>query len=614
MKKFVKKTVKFFLYSAGFILVLLLGLYFLRNILLDFAIEKGGTKLNGAKVEVYDVNLDLFSQSISWQKLEAADKNNPWRNLIETGFTEFGIQVMPLTGGKIIIDSMTLNELQSNTKRKTDGSIPKSKKSLNEDDKDSSWVKDFALKQLEKEKNAVPVLNKEFLKDFSNTDKIIEDLDLVTPKKVDEAKAYIEERKIFWNNRFEKRNYEKRAKEIEKDFREIKSSDTKKPQEVLAAIEKIQDLKEKCESFKNDLKEDRLIAKKDLETINQYKKNFPQWVKSDYEKAANSVSIKGGGLEKISEMLFGKRLTSAAQKLINITAQIRQSAKKPKKETKPEKPVQDKYPHLPKFWIKKSEVSVLLAENNYGFKGKVLNISSDQDKTGQPVTFDFLHNDEKTGKISFDGIIDFRKSSDLISFDLNCANFVLNNLKLSSDDLVPLVLKSGKADIQSSFVSRPEQIEFRGDFKIKEQVFDKSVSKDLSTLEKLVFDAAESAEQIDIELLVNLYKDKKNISVKSSLGSLVSESINDYVRTKADKEIKKVEQSVKLRIEEQRKEFISSSNEGESLISGNISQYENQIENKEDNLNTEKEKLEKKIKSKIDDKKDELLDKLKIKF
>ncbi|MGE4518598.1 MAG: TIGR03545 family protein [Desulfobacteraceae bacterium] len=613
MKKFIKKIIRFFLYLTGFMLVLLCLLYFLRNLILDYAIEKGGSKVNGAKVEVHDVNLNLFSQSISWGKIEAADKNDPWKNILETGFTEFKIELIPLTGSKVIIDSMIVRDIQSGTERKTDGSIPVPEEDLKEDKK-PSWIKDFALKQLEKEKQAIPVLNKDFFRDFSDTDKIVESLDLVTPVKVDEAKAYIEERKVFWENHFKKRNYEQRAKEIEADFKEIKGSENKKPEEILAAIEKIQDLKEKCVSFKKDLRKDRVLAEKDLEKINQYKKDFPGWVESDLEKAAKAVNIKNGGLERISEMLFGKRVVSAGEKIVKITGLIRNSLKKSEKTEKPEKIKADKFQDLPAFWIKKSEVSFLVTESNYSFSGNILNISSDQNKTGRPAVFDFMHNDAEAGNIIFKGIIDFRDLEDIISFDLNCTDFVLNNFKLTSDDLVPLVLRSGRADIDSSFVSKPELIKFSGNIKIRDHVFEKNGSKNHTTLEKLVLEAAESAEVLDISLLVNLDKNKKEISVKSSLGSVISDRISSYVKGKAQAETKKIEKMVRTRIEEKRKELVSSSGEGNMIISENISDYEKKIGNEEEKINAGKKELEKKIKSKIDDKKDELLDKLKIKF
>ena len=90
MKTLVKKIFKFFLYFAAFLVIIVAALYLCRNIILDAVIEKGGAKVNKAAVDVYDVNLDIFSQSVSWSAFEAADKNDPWKNLFETGQTEFG--------------------------------------------------------------------------------------------------------------------------------------------------------------------------------------------------------------------------------------------------------------------------------------------------------------------------------------------------------------------------------------------------------------------------------------------------------------------------------------------------------------------------------------------
>lgn len=613
MKKFVKKMLKFLLYFAGFFLAVLIALYFCRNIILDFAIEKGGTAVNGAKVDVYGVNLDVFSQKIAWDKIEAADRNNPWINILETGHTEFQVNLMPLTAGKVIIDSMTVSDIKTGTKRSSSGEIPETDEK--KDSKDSSWIKDFALEQLEKEKESIPVLNREFLKDFSSADKIVEELDLITPKKVDEAKAYFEERRVFWKDHLASRDYEQRANEIEKLFVEIKDSENKRPEEILKSIEKIQDLKEKCDSFKKDLKEDREIARSDFAKISQYKNDFPIWVQSDYEKAKKAVSIKDKGLEKISEMLFGKRLTSYSKKIFEIVSQIRNAAGKTVEKETSEKVKTDKYPDLPRFWIKNSKVSISSPDGLYEFNGNISDITSDQNKTNRPVTFGLDHNDEKTGSVSFKGIIDFRDLNEIINFDLQCQNFVLKNLRLTSDDLIPLVIKSGKSDIKASFVSRPKFIEFFGDIKIKDQIFDKKgPGENNSKLESLIFEAVETADKIDISVFVKLDDDKKKISLKSSLGQVIGRKIRDHINDKAAAESKRVEEKVKALIDEKQKEFNLSSGESESLVSDNLSFYESRIEKEEKRLDRQKEDLEKKVKRKIDDKKDELLEKLKIKL
>ena len=90
-------------------------------------LEAAGEKAVGAKVEIDRLHLSLSPLGIRWARLQVANPDDPWRNIFETGHVSFAMDVGQLLRAKFIIETMEVNNLILDTKRTTDGSIPKPK-------------------------------------------------------------------------------------------------------------------------------------------------------------------------------------------------------------------------------------------------------------------------------------------------------------------------------------------------------------------------------------------------------------------------------------------------------------------------------------------------------
>ncbi|MBD3289479.1 hypothetical protein GF337_11805, partial [candidate division KSB1 bacterium] len=89
--------------------------YFARDIYFERALESAGRAIAGAKVEIDDFDFSLFKMECSWNRLQVADKNNPWYNILETGRAAFDLEVRPLFWKRVIIREMALENVRSGT-------------------------------------------------------------------------------------------------------------------------------------------------------------------------------------------------------------------------------------------------------------------------------------------------------------------------------------------------------------------------------------------------------------------------------------------------------------------------------------------------------------------
>jgi len=99
--------------------------FFTRDRYLERGLELAIQAVAGAKVEIDNFHFSLFKTAGSWNRIQIADKNNPWRNIIETGRASFDMEARALFWRRIIIQEMMLENVRNGTARKTDGSLPK---------------------------------------------------------------------------------------------------------------------------------------------------------------------------------------------------------------------------------------------------------------------------------------------------------------------------------------------------------------------------------------------------------------------------------------------------------------------------------------------------------
>lgn len=100
-----------------------------KNVIVKKVVTSGGTAAFGAVCEVGDVDFRPLAGYLSLKNLEIADKNNPWKNVVQIDTITSDFDLTMLLQGKFIVEDMSVIGIQTGTDRDTDGTyIPKEKK------------------------------------------------------------------------------------------------------------------------------------------------------------------------------------------------------------------------------------------------------------------------------------------------------------------------------------------------------------------------------------------------------------------------------------------------------------------------------------------------------
>ncbi|MCD4817858.1 MAG: TIGR03545 family protein [Candidatus Cloacimonetes bacterium] len=633
MKKFFKRFFGF-IFILILLIVLVVGtLFIFRNQIATMIIEKGGSAINGAKVEVDNVNLKPLEMHISWDKIQVTDKKDTWQNLFETEKCEFYLAFKPLLAKKILIENMQISNVTFDTKRETDGKFPQKPKKTKP--KKPSKLMNMVKKNLEEEKSKIPIFNPKQLQKTIDVDSLMTILNLKTPAKVDSLKKIAEDRYSHWDNRIKNNDYEKEVNLIKKNLEKINVNKIKTIPQLETQLSAATTAYTKANKLYNNAKKDKSDLEKDLKMLKELKKDIPIWIKSDYETALNLAKLPDFSVENIALMLFGDKITAGILKGMEAIEKSRELAKnKPVQSPKAEvKPKPEKMLHLPNFWIKKIDLSVT-GKDNLKLSGNISNISSDQKRSKKPMKFEFSGKQKQIGDMNITAIFDYQTNVSKENINLSVKELPFRELKLSNFELLPKKMKKGDASLNSNISITENKISTTINFIAKNIEFDyktqPKMNKDLTRIARSITEAIDT---ITFDALMEQTEERFKFKVDSNLDNLIASQMKKVISN----EIARAKQEIRKRIEKElakyKKELDKLIAQKEKELRGEIAKIQSKIDKEmvevnkkkkeiEDKINAEKKKIqdkidaekkkaEDKINKEIDKKKDELEDKLK---
>lgn len=497
-------------------------------------IEKTGTRVNGAKVELGNCDLTLFPGGLTLTRLQVTNPDEPMMNALEIEEITLSLDTFNLLRRKVIIEEMTVRGVQFNTPRKNSGAI-KSRPSLA--GKEGIGAKvcsefEFSLPSF-KIPNAKDILNKEELLSLKNMESLRADIQseynnlniqlegLPGTKQFDAYKQRIDKLKSGAKGGI--KGILGSAGELKSVYDELKSD--------LDRIKKAQkEFSEKAASLKTRVAR---VAEALLEDVRRLKEKY---------------SLSPEALEDVSQKLLGSKLCGWMEKAIAIYEKSKPvlerstgAQKKGKEEKGPDviKPLRAKgvdvrfkeHAPLPDFLIRLASVSVELDSGR--LVGKVENITPDQDILGIPLTFNFSAEGLKdTKSLGLQGVlnhIDPIRPSDTLN--LVVAGYQFKDLALFESDVLRMVLKEGLANLKldATLIGSKIRVELVAGFQsvkistaLKEDagpLVDAIVSS-LSDIKALNFkaDVSGTFEDYDIQLSSDL-----DTVLKHAVGSLIKE-------------------------------------------------------------------------------------------
>ncbi|AVQ31384.1 hypothetical protein [Fusobacterium varium] len=558
-------------YLVAGIIILIVGVYAARNIIVKNILEKKLTEINKGKVDIGKVEFSPFKKRIVVRDIEATSQRNSMKNFITV--KEFNADYdVYISDKKVLISEAHIINVDFFTDRKTDGNIGMKEKTT----LDASQV----LVPDDEEKNK-EVLVTEIENSYLNSMKLNDlNLENILKSEYEKNNKLLEEKRNYW---------ETRIKEIEKgsEFKSIrenlkKVTTLKNPLDIFKMDREVKNIIESAKILNEQLKDEKEQIRLDLEDM----KNSPE-LKFSVEKSVESFVQNGEIAIKDLDSLVNIYLNEVYEKKIyEIVVKYREVLKEIELRKNEDLQQKDKW----EVYVEKIDLTSEL----YGFSlnGELNNISSRLSKNEDNVTF-FLNGEKKDSHGKIDGYFNVNTLEGYINIDISKVD--LEELKEFNEYIL-----GGSAGLSQKTVLSRNDIVIKGNLNIHNmnlnaQKITDSLNIKIPLLKDMIIPLLCDVKNGDISY--NYNSNTRRVTVKSNLSEKILQVLNDKdgywkkkiiqdMKQNSEKEIAKYEELLKAKEEEIRKK----SEDGLEIQINELSKIEEQInflksKNKKDILN-----------------------------
>lgn len=558
-------------YLVAGIIIIIVGIYAARNIIVKNILEKKLTEINKGKVDIGKVEFSPFSKRIVVRDIEATSQRNSMKNFITV--KEFNADYdIYISDKKVLISEAHIINVDFLTDRKTDGNIGiKEKTTL-----DASQV----LIPDDEEKNK-EVLVTEIENSYLNSMKLNDlNLENILKNEYERNNKLLEEKRNYWETRIKEIEKGNDFKNIREDLKKVTS--LKNPLDIFKMDREVKNIIESAKILNEQLKDEKEQIRLDLEDM----KNSPE-LKFSVEKSVESFVQNGEVAIKDLDSLVNIYLNEVYEKKIyEIVVKYREVLKEIELRKTEDMEQKNKW----EVYVEKVD----LTSEIYGFSlnGELHNISSRLSRNEDNVTF-FLNGEKKDSHGKMDGYFNVNTLEGYINIDISKVE--LGELKEFNEYIL-----GGSAGLSQKTVLSKNDIVIKGKLNIHnmdlngEKITD-SLNIKIPLLKDMIIPLLCDVKNGDISY--NYNSNTRRVTVKSNLSEKILKVLNDKdgywkkkiiqdMKQNSEKEIAKYEELLKAKEEEIRKK----SEDGLEIQMNELSKIEEQInflksKNKKDILN-----------------------------
>lgn len=427
--------------------VVLAGWYLFVDQWVESRIEKTGTAIVGAKVELDSVDVGLFPAGLTLNRLQVTDPKEPMTNAVEVGRIAMTFDLLEAIGRKWIINEATIDRVQFGTPRKSSGAVPGRKGTVFE----KAFLK-------EKLTDTAEWLQLPSAAEF-DPKRILEKEDLETMRLVEQVKADLQQWERNWEERLKalpnKETFEQYRRRAEK------LGNTQGPVGALQAAGEVVELQKQIKTDLNKLRD----AKDSLEgTIEEARRKIEQAKQApqrDLARLKEKYGLSAAGITNWSRLFLGPKVAGWVATGLAWRARLEPAFEyarrmKADKENEPEvvKPVRGsgvnyRFPlkdPLPQFLLRTAKVGLILPVGD--ITGTLDDVTTEPVVLGRPTRFEFKGEKlDRADLVALSGSIDRtkpEKPKDQVRGRAKA--IVLKGVELSGGNF-PVTLTEGRADL-----------------------------------------------------------------------------------------------------------------------------------------------------------------------
>ena len=595
-----------------FLLVLVI-LFFISSLIftnpwLEKQIEEAGTFVVGAKVDLDGLDFSFTDLRIKWQRLQITDPGNTMKNIIETGDTEFDMELIPLLSGKVIIENIKLTGLQSGTPRETDGRIDRKKTAAGE-----SFIGQTIM-QLEKE--AVTGVGDQFmaLKKNVNIDSIIKLLNIESIDKIKALQTDLTAKYGHWDTKLSGIDITKDSREIEQKIKSLDVNKAKTLEGFQKTLSDIEDIRNKISDMEKQISQTEKELQTDLSTASAGLTSIDDWIAADYQRAMAMAKLPEINAKNIGKLVFGNRIVNQITQYLSYIDLARSysdrfSTEDPEKKSPPRLKGQTIYfpgkKAEPDFWIQEI---LLSGKSGTGLmlSGDAHNLVSDQRMIGKPTEFKISGSKETKPSLNISGSFNYLDKEPGEKFNITYSGYSLSGTKLSSSKFLPNEVKSGTGTLSTDLKLSGNTIDGVIRFRASQLVFasaDNAAGK--NKFEEIIQSIVSDISTIDLTAKLNVRDENIKLSIDTNLDELFIDRIKNLAGREIEAAKAKIKSEIDSRITEYRSDLNTYVASNEQKLIQEIEKYQMMVDENTKMLDAKKQEAEKlfeKEKSNIKDK------------
>jgi len=584
--------------SAFYILIPLIILvvclnFFLLDIILDWSLEHSLETVVGAKVEINKLHFNLRELTLNIGRLQIANPQNTWRNLIETGGLKFQLLSEPLYYGKLVIEDIEVNELMLNTPRKTNGKLRRKLLPGPFGDAQARLNRDIA---------AAPILDFNGLKKEFSPDKILADYHFSTNFSAKDIHADIENSKKRWDNNLKSLEDTKEQLEaINQKIAALQKGKTSSLPEIKEKISQAQEIQRSIAAFQKSIDTTGSNLKNDFSLLSSAVQDLKKVADGDFRALLKLAQLPDFESTNFAEIFFGESLLNESTVFINLMDKLQEyapvSLNNPPKEKHPRGGQDITFPGrrtYPRLLIKKISVSGRgtsgQATQGYFAKGVVKGITNEPLLYGLPLEASLYGKAPNQATLDLNGRLNQASTAFDGAFSLKLDRMPLPEFSFPDNPYLPAQVTSGKADVDTEVNFKPDYFKLNLTLNGRNLIGDYSSKAAPQNLGMEIIRSMLS--KIDL-LTINYQLEGINKSLKmkiaSNVNSLLAERFQAAIGEKVAQLTKTFRERVDRELKERQQELESLRSRYEQELLGRVNEVQNTI-------NLRKQELEKKQK------------------
>ena len=563
------------------------------------AIERGGTAVLGAKVELDRADVTLSPLGLRLTRLQLTNPEKPMENIVEIASASGLLDLEKLLIGHVIVEELKGTGLQFNSARKSSGAIEQPVHADDNNAGSASQTSDFSA-ELAAFQDKLP-----------SVEEILANEKLMTVERATALKSRVEKDKMELEQALAAVPDEQKLKQYADQIAKLTQGDIK-------SIEDLQARKAELDRIKADIKRDKeaLLALRDklksakdgLSTDFAALKAAPQ---ADLAQLKSRYSLGGEGTSGLARLLFGDTVAHWLQLLQSWYQRLSPWLPQPGNEqtevtqAEPERGT-GRLIHfptlhpLPDFLIKLASIDGQLAQGNVHFAAR--DITHQPQILGRPIQIDAAGMElVNVKRIAVTGTLDHtdpEKPNDTLNWTVQ--QWRLTDVALSRSATLPLSLARSVTDVTVTTTLLADELEAEGVATFREALLSSTASDGLAGQ---LAQALSGIRDFDLGASVSGPFTAPNISLRSNLDTKLKNIVSGKVKEKQAE----LEQKLTARLNAQIDEIAGPYNERIKMLTQSEGSLDQRLAKLEEMAKTE-------LKSVTDAKRDEAKDALKEKL